>query len=629
MITLGCWNVRTLTDIINNNRPARRTALVASELNRYGIEIAALSETRLPDSDQLVEVGSGFTFFWKGKAKNERREAGVGFAIRTTLVNKLDQRPVGLSERLMTLRVNLGKGRFATILSAYAPTLTSSEETIISFYTLLRETLRTIPFEDKILLMGDFNARVGTDSDVWNCIGSHGVGKMNDNGLLLLEMCDELDLCITNTMFKHKGDHTTTWMHPRSKQWHLIDYVITRKRDMKDVCNVMSFHNSECWTDHALVRTKVKFQIRPKSRTNNRTLPKRMDISKINNPEIRQQIVESFNLLPNISSWDIFRDDIYDKAVTILGFSKGKNQDWFDDNNDEIQNLLTLKRNIHAITLHNHLSPQQRETAGLNYKLVKSSVQKSLRQMEDAWWDKLADDTQVTADAKDSKSLYNLLGKAFGPRKSSVAPLRSKDGIHLYSKSSDITCRWREHFSDLLNIPSTVDETIIHSLEQRPIVEHLKNPPTICEVRLAIRKLNKGKAPGSDGLFAELFIFGGDHLQGILHSFLCKLWNEESVPADWKNAILIAIFKNKGVREECGNYRGISLLVAAGKILAGVLLHRINKHIASNVLPESQCGFRANRGTADMIFTARQIQEKCREQCMDLYQVFIDLKKRI
>ena len=630
-LSFGTWNVRTLIDQYNSDnrltRPARRTALVGSELSRYGIDIAALSETRLSESDHLTEIASGYTFFWKGKEKDERREAGVGFAIKSTLVNKLEEHPIGLSERLMTLRVNLGKARFVTILSAYAPTLTSSEETITSFYTLLRKTLRSIPAADKILLMGDFNARVGTDHNMWNCLGHHGVGKMNDNGLLLLQLCEELELCITNTIFKHKGDHTTTWMHPRSKKWHLIDYVITRKRDMQDITNVKSFHNSECWTDHALVRASVKFKIRPKTRSNNKELPKRLDISRINDPAVKEKLVESFNALPEISSWESFRDNMFDRAATTLGFSKAKNQDWFDDNNQEIQHLLTLKRNVHALTLQNHLSARVKISVDLNYKQVKSQVQKSLRHMEDAWWDKLANETQAAADANDSKSLYHLLSKAFGPRKSSVAPLRSKDGTLLYSKTDDIGNRWKEHFTDLLNIPSTVDENVILSLEQKPIVEHLKSLPTISEVNRSIKKLNKGKAPGSDGLFSELFTFGGDHLQNILHAFLCKIWEEESVPADWKNAIMIPIFKNKGLCEDCGNYRGISLLASAGKILAGILLSRLNKHIASNVLPETQCGFRAKRGTVDMIFTARQIQEKCREQCMDLYQVFIDLKK--
>ena len=44
-------------------------------------------------------------------------------------------------------------------------------------------------------------------------------------------------------------------------------------------------------------------------------------------------------------------------------------------------------------------------------------------------------------------------------------------------------------------------------------------------------------------------------------------------------------------------------------------------------MPESQCGFRKNRGTADMIFAARQLQEKCQEQNKDLYILFVDLTK--
>ena len=47
----------------------------------------------------------------------------------------------------------------------------------------------------------------------------------------------------------------------------------------------------------------------------------------------------------------------------------------------------------------------------------------------------------------------------------------------------------------------------------------------------------------------------------------------------------------------------------------------------SGLLPESQCGFRKNRGKIDMIFTARQLQEKCQEQNVDLYMTFVDLTK--
>ena len=62
------------------------------------------------------------------------------------------------------------------------------------------------------------------------------------------------------------------------------------------------------------------------------------------------------------------------------------------------------------------------------------------------------------------------------------------------------------------------------------------------------------------------------------------------------------------------------------RILARVLLNRLNEHLEqSGLLPERQCGFRKARGTKDMIFTARQLQEKCQEQNVDLYMTFVDL----
>ena len=81
--------------------------------------------------------------------------------------------------------------------------------------------------------------------------------------------------------------------------------------------------------------------------------------------------------------------------------------------------------------------------------------------------------------------------------------------------------------------------------------------------------------------------------------------------------------KSREKKSDSSNYRGITLLSIAGKILVRVLLNRLIPTIAQENTPESQCGFRSNRGTADMIFVLRQIQEKCREQNMGLYAALI------
>ena len=65
----------------------------------------------------------------------------------------------------------------------------------------------------------------------------------------------------------------------------------------------------------------------------------------------------------------------------------------------------------------------------------------------------------------------------------------------------------------------------------------------------------------------------------------------------------------------------------AGKILALILLNRVIQHFEQGLLPENQCGFRSECGTADMIFAARQFQEKCQRQNSHHFVTFVDLTK--
>ncbi|KAL9957540.1 hypothetical protein ACROYT_G039181 [Oculina patagonica] len=225
--------VETLLDNTKADRPERRTALVARELDRYKVDIAALSETRLADKGQLTETGGGYTFFWSGRSSEERREAGVGFAIKTTLVRQLACIPEGHNDRLMKMQLPLGQKTNVTLISAYAPTMTNPNEIKDRFYEELDSLIASVPKSERLVILGDFNARVGTDHQAWHrTIGKHGVGKCNSNGLLLLRLCASHDLVITNTMFRLPTRNKTSWMHPRSRHWHLIDKAALLRRTL-------------------------------------------------------------------------------------------------------------------------------------------------------------------------------------------------------------------------------------------------------------------------------------------------------------------------------------------------------------------------------------------------------------
>ena len=162
----------------------------------------------------------------------------------------------------MTLRLSLSVKRHATIVSAYAATMTNPDEVKDKFYDDLDSVISAAPRSDKLILLGDSNASVGTDHQTWEgVIGSEGVGKCNSNGLLLLRKYAEHELLITNRVFRLPTRRKTTWMHPRSKHWHLIDYVIVRRKDRQDVRVTKTMCGADCWTDHRLVVSKLNLRI--------------------------------------------------------------------------------------------------------------------------------------------------------------------------------------------------------------------------------------------------------------------------------------------------------------------------------------------------------------------------------
>ncbi|VDL85393.1 unnamed protein product [Schistocephalus solidus] len=90
--------------------------------------------------------------------------------------------------------------------------MTSSDAAKDKFYENLHALLATVPKDDKLIVLGDFNARVGTDHAAWQgVLGPHGLGSCNDNGLLLLRTCAEHRLLLTNTFFRLPKREKATW----------------------------------------------------------------------------------------------------------------------------------------------------------------------------------------------------------------------------------------------------------------------------------------------------------------------------------------------------------------------------------------------------------------------------------
>ncbi|VDM01321.1 unnamed protein product [Schistocephalus solidus] len=140
--------------------------------------------------------------------------------------------------------------------------MTSSDAAKDKFSEDLHALLATVPKVDKLIVLGDFNARVGTDHAAWQgVLGPHCLGSCNDNGILFLGTCAEHRLLLTNTCLPSR--EKAMWMHPRSRRWQLLDYVLARRRDRQDVLVTKVIRDANGWTNHRLVISKIRLSLQP------------------------------------------------------------------------------------------------------------------------------------------------------------------------------------------------------------------------------------------------------------------------------------------------------------------------------------------------------------------------------
>ena len=131
----------------------------------------------------------------------------------------------------------------------------------------------------------------------------------------------------------------------------------------------------------------------------------------------------------------------------------------------------------------------------------------------------------------------------------------------------------------MVRIPRTVQKKNLHDPDNHDgVITHLGPDILECEVKWALESITTNKASGGDGIPVELFQILKDDAVKVLHSICQQIWKTQQWPQDWKRSVFTPIPKKDNTKE-CSNYRTISLMSHASKVILEILQSRLQQYM--------------------------------------------------
>ena len=435
-----------------------------------------------------------------------------------------------ISSRIISARFDATPFKIS-VIHAYAPTSSSSEEDIEAFYNDIEEALTKTDKKDIIILTGDWNAKIGSNNTDWKSVmGKYGYGDRNERGERLLEFATVHNLYICNTRFQHKPNRKWTWASPDGIHKNMIDLILIQKRWKTSVTNCRTFQSADISSDHSLVLCNIKLHLKKMYKKPQQCC--RVDVNRLRDEKIRQSY--SATLMKNMETIEPtcnledhankLRQAIKNAVEETVPAKRTTRKPWISD---ETLKLADEKRKQKQLR---NVSPEYTQ----QYKGLCRKVKRSARQDKEYWIQDQCEQAEKGLNIGNTREAYGLikmLRKEFVPR---LNVIRNQEGTMLQT-NDDIKRRWTQYCSSLYKDPGGGDGMVKELDDIAPPVNEDPQDILYSEVQAAIISLKRNKSPGSDGVTAEMLQAGGEPLSRQIHKLCNKAWHEGTIPEEWAN----------------------------------------------------------------------------------------------
>lgn len=614
---VGFWNVRTLFQ-------TGKLAQLRKEFDTYNLDIIGISEVRwLGSNKKFLKEDSrlkSHTLLFSGK-QDGCHEEGVGLMLSSRISKSLlEWSPI--NSRLLKARFN-SKYTKLTVIVCYAPTNTSEEIKKDEFYEQLQTAVSEVPAHDMLLIIGDMNARPGSDNTGRSRVmGKEGYGTMNENGTRMCDFCEANNLKIGGTLFPHKNIHKITWISPDGETKEQIDHILINRKWLGSLQDVRVFRGADIASDHLLNIATIKLKLRKTRLGQTRGI--QIDSLRLRDKEIQKQFkIELHNRFKVIEDQNLtveeFNQIYTESGEKVLGFRKRKKEEWIkDDTWAKIDERKQVKQKLNSTKSERVRNQYKEKFCDLDREIKRMAKMDKIEYVE-----KLATEAEEASSRGDMRRLYAITRTLSGsyniPNNSHI---KDKSG-KIITNEKDQVPRWKEHFSAVLNQPDPESEAIIQPADEDLAINI--EAPSEDEVRSSIKAMKSGKAGGLDRVTADMLKADMKYGPKFLTTIFEEIWKTEVTPADWKTGLIIKLPK-KGDLSDCNNWRGITLLSLTSKVFSRIIFLRLLEAIRVTLRPE-QAGFLPGRSCPEHIFALRQIFEQSNEWNTGIYANFIDFEK--